>query len=187
MPSRQFSTLFVAAAFWVAVSPIAAAQATLSPAVNHESGVVKEVLSAQDAGYRYCSYFVQWRESTAFLGCVSPPLQRGDTVDFVVYREMRNGHRTLRFASRQDNSGADTERESEESQASIAAGKAAIQQVLTAESDGYRSVAYEVLWHNAQVIVTDSSGAPARSVGDTINFKVIRTETNHELSFSLDE
>lgn len=187
MSRCTFSTLGLVATVLACSTPVVLAQATVSPPVNHESGVIKEVLSAQDAGYRFCNYLVQWRDSSAFVGCASPSLQRGDSADFVVYRETRNGHRILRFAPRQDNSSADSERESEESQASIAAGKASIEQVMITENDGYRSVAYQVLWHNSKVIVTDFSGASARSVGDTINFKVIRTETNHELAFSLDE
>jgi hypothetical protein len=162
------------------------AQSPVSPAVNHESGVIKEVLSGEDAGYRFCSYVVHWRDTAAFLTCVSPALRRGDRVDFIVYRTAANGHRLLRFANTQDDADTGTERaESEESRASITAGKAQIQQVYIADSDGYTSVAYEVSWHNAQVIVVDTTGAPARGVGDSIDFQVIRSENDRVLSFTL--
>lgn len=162
--------------------------AAISPPVNHESGVIEEVLSAEDAGYRFCAYSVRWRETPIFLSCASQSRQRGDTVDFTVYRTSLDGHRTLRFVTSQDDWSASTEEaESEDSRASITAGKAVVQQVLIAENEGYRSVAYEVIWHGSQVIVVDPNAASAHMRGDSINFKVLRTEKNRELSFSLDE
>lgn len=164
------------------------AQATVSPPVNHESGVIQDVLTAQDAGDRFCTYLMQWRDTTAFVPCASPPHQRGDTVEFVVYRETKNGHRALRFAPSRQNADDSSERiDSAGFQATVSAGRSVIQHVLVADNDGYRGVAYEVPWHNAQVMVIDPTGASNRQVGDTINFKVIRTELNHELSFALDE
>jgi hypothetical protein len=185
MHIRTLSMLAIAAVF-SAYSASLLAQATVSPPVNHESGVIKEVFSGEDAGYRFCSYVLQWRDTAAFLTCTSPVLQRGDRADFVVYRTADSGRRSLRFANPQDTADPGTERaESEESHASITAGKAPIQQVFLAESDGYRSVGYQVTWHNAQVIVVDATGAPARGVGDSIDFQVIRAENTHELSFTL--
>src|ERR1700744_1706575 len=185
MPNRTLSMLGIAAVF-SAYSASSLAQATVSPPVNHESGVIQEIFSGQDAGYRFCTYLVQWRDTSAFLSCASPLLQRGDRADFVVYRTADNGRRSLRFANPQDAADPGTERaESEESHASVTAGKAPIQQVFLAESDGYRSVGYQVNWHNAQIIVVDATGAPARGVGDSIDFQVIRAENNHELSFTL--
>jgi hypothetical protein len=162
------------------------AQTTVSPPVNHESGIVKEVFSGEDGGYRFCSYVLQWRDTAAFLACGSPALQPGGRVDFIVYRTAANGRRYLRFTNTEDNADSGIERpESEESQASITAGRAPIQQLFLAESDGYRSVAYEVTWHNAQVVVVDTTGAPAKAVGDSIDFQVIRTENGRVLSFTL--
>src|ERR1700730_10562728 len=45
----------------------ACAQQPLAPPVNHESGTISEVLTAQDAGYRQIGYVVRWRGSQVFV------------------------------------------------------------------------------------------------------------------------
>jgi hypothetical protein len=161
----------------------------LSPPVNHEAGRIESVITATDDGYRFRGYVLSWRSMRIV---VADSLDRsrvpGDNLDIVVYRTEANGHRVLRFES---NSGIpsedEAEHESSSSSAAITLGTAQIEETVAAESDGYRFVGYFVTWHNQRVFVVDPQSAPARSTGETINFRVLRTGlgASQRLSFTL--
>ncbi len=163
----------------------------LSPPVNHESGTIDEVLTAEDAGYRMRGYVVNWRSARVFVsGAPAEPRQPGGSLDLTVYRSNVNGQRALRFAITQlgdDDSVAQDE--GRNAQVSITSGTAKVEDVLTAESGGYRFTAYLVNWHDKRVAVVDPLLHTAHAVGDQIDFRVYHTgaNENRQLSFSLSD
>jgi hypothetical protein len=165
--------------------------AALSPPINHESGTIEEILTADDGGYRMRGYVVNWRGSRVFVsGAPAEPRQIGANLDFVVYRSSINGQRGLRFAIAQMGDDASVAQdEGRNSQVSITSGTAKIEDVLTADNDGYRFVAYLVSWHDKRVAVVDPLLHAARSAGEQIDFRVFHTgvNENRQLSFALSD
>lgn len=162
---------------------------TLSPAVNHEVGRIQKVITATDAGYRYRGYVLTWR-SMRIVVAADPQEARmpGDNLEVVVNRSAVNGHRVLRFAVKSTVSDENVvDRESANSSASVTLGTARIEDSISADSDGYRFTGYFVTWHEQRIFVVDPQSAPARTTGEIINFRVVRTGlgANQRLSFSL--
>jgi hypothetical protein len=154
---------------------------------------------------------------TVVAGAPDESYGPGDNLDVVVYRTEVNGRKVLRFAtspsatnpsatnpsatnpsatgpSATNPSAASTsasndvaDRESTNASASITLGTARVEEVVSAESDGYRFVGYFVTWHDQRVFVVDPQSAPIHAIGDAIDFRVVRTGlgTNQRLSFSL--
>jgi hypothetical protein len=189
-------TTFIISSMWAFPAPSQQAPASqpaersvLSPPINHESGTIDEVLTAEDGGYRMRGYVVNWRGSRVFVsGAPAEPRQNGANLDFTVYRSNANGQRGLRFAITQmgDDSSV-AQDEGRNAQVSITSGTAKVEDVLTADNDGYRFVAYLVSWHDKRVAVVDPLLHAARSVGDQIDFRVFHTgaSDNRQLSFAL--
>lgn len=163
----------------------------LSPPINHESGTIDEVITAEDGGYRMRGYIVSWRSARVFVSAPpSEPRQPGAVVDLTVYRSNVNGQRSLRFAITQLGDDASVAQdEARNSQVAITAGTAKVEEVLTTENDGYRFTAYLVNWHGRRVAVVDPFLHAPHGVGDQINFRVFHTgaEENQRLSFSLSD
>ena len=163
----------------------AADPSQLAPPVNHESGHIKSVVSAADQGFRYTAYLVDWRNSRIVVSDRSAVhRQPGDTLDFIVYRRQTSQGNILRFDCESAEPGADEDDDS--SSAAITLGTAKIEEVLNIESDGYRFRGYFVSWHDQRVFVPDPGASALKAVGDTLNFRVLRTSqgTNKVLSFS---
>jgi hypothetical protein len=163
----------------------------LSPPINHESGTISEVLTADDGGYRMRGYVVAWRGSRVFvLGSAADPRPSGAPVDFTVYRSNLNGKRGLRFQVAQPGDDATVAQdESRNSQVSITSGTAKVEDVLAADNDGYSFVAYLVSWHDKRIAVVDPLLHTPKAVGDQIDFRVFHTgaSDNQQLSFALSE
>jgi hypothetical protein len=164
-------------------------RAPLSPPVNHENGRVKEVITATDDGFRFRAYVLTWREMRIVVsGGPDESSGVGDNLDIMVYRTDANGHKVLRFetgslaANENDPTG-----ESTSSSASMTLGRAQIEDSVSAESEGYRFVGYFVTWHGKRVFVVDPQAGPGRGVGDSIDFRVLRTGLGdmQRLSFSM--
>jgi len=192
----KITTFFIAAGCAQIVSAQTAAvhpadASALSPPVNHESGTIDEVLTAQDGGYRMRGYIVAWRGSRVFvLGSAADPRQSGAPVDFTVYRSSVNGKRGLRFQVAQPGDDATVAQdESGNAQVSITAGTAKVEDVLSIDNDGYSFVAYLVSWHDQRVAVVDPLLHTPKAVGDQIDFRVLHTgaSDNRQLSFSVGE
>src|ERR1700730_8036284 len=117
----------------------ACAQQPLAPPVNHESGTISEVLTAQDAGYRQIGYVVRWRDSQVFVtGSPNVPHRVGENLDFTVYRMETAGRKILRFAANLPPSGTGRGREeAERSKGPISLSRAPVEDSLVAENDGY--------------------------------------------------
>ena len=163
----------------------------LAPPVNHESGTISEVLTAQDSGFRQIGYVVRWRDSQVFVtGSPTVPHRVGENLDFTVYRTVAGGRKMLRFAANEPQSDTSSEREeAESSHASITSGGAPIENSLLAENDGYRFAAYQVMWHGMRVMVVDPLQKSVYKTGDTINFRVLRSGAGDDrlLAFVLSE
>jgi hypothetical protein len=178
----RITTLLIIGAFTqaaVAQSPAgqSADASALSPPINHESGTIDEVLTAEDGGYRMRAYVVTWRGSRVLvLGSPADPRQSGATVDFTVYRSNLNGKRGLRFEVSQPGDDATVAQdESRNAEVSITAGTAKVEDVLAVDNDGYSFVAYLVSWHDKRVAVVDPFLHTPKAVGEQIDFRVFRT------------
>jgi hypothetical protein len=164
-------------------------QTPLSPPVNHESGRVKEVITATDEGFRFRAYVLTWREMRIVVsGGPDESSGAGDSLDIMVYRTDANGHKVLRFetgslASNEN----DPTGESSSSSASMTLGRAPVEEAVSAESEGYRFTGYFVTWHGKRVFVVDPQSGPSRAVGESIDFRVLRTGLGamQRLSFSM--
>ena len=192
----KITSLFLGAAW--ALSAQAQAPATqaadpsmISPPINHESGTIDEVLTADDGGFRMRGYLVTWRGSRVFvLGVPTDPRQSGAILDFTVYRSSVNGQRGLRFMVAPTGGDATVAQdESRNSQVSITSGTAKVEEVLAVDNDGYSFVAYLVNWHDRRVAVVDPFVHTPRAVGDQIDFRVFHTgaNENRQLSFTLSQ
>jgi hypothetical protein len=164
-------------------------RSALSPPINHESGRVEEVISAADDGYHFRGYVLTWRSMRIVVaGTPDESHVPGDNLNVVVYRSDADGRRILRFESnlRAANDNV-VDADSTDSRASITFGTARIEDIVSADSNGYRFVGYFVMWHDQRVFVVDPQSLSTRAIGDTINFRVLRTElgANQRLSFSL--
>jgi hypothetical protein len=161
----------------------------LAPPINHESGTIDEVLTAEDSGYRMRGYVVTWRSARVFVsGAPTEPRQTGAGIDLTVYRSAINGQRALRFAITQLGDDASVAQdEARNAEVSITSGTAKVEDVLTADSDGYRFIAYVVNWHDRHVAVVDPLLHPPHAVGDQIDFRVYHTgaNENRQLSFAM--
>jgi len=161
----------------------------LSPPVNHEVGRVEEVITAADDGSRLRGYVLTWRAMRIVVtGSPEDSHVPGDNLDIVVYRSEVTGHRVLRFESSSPASNENiVDGESTTSSASVTLGTARIEDSIFADSDGYRFAGYFVSWHDQRIFVVDPQAAPARKIGETINFRVLRTGlgAGKRLSFSL--
>jgi hypothetical protein len=164
-------------------------RAPLAPPVNHETGRIEQVLTASDDGYRFRGYVLSWRSTRILVaGPPDEPRSPGDNLDVAVNRSEINGHKILRFESKLANSNDNVvDVDSTGSTASITSGTARIEDSVSADSDGYQFVGYFVTWHDQRVLVVDPQSAPTRAIGETINFRVLRTgvSSTRRLSFSL--
>ncbi len=163
----------------------------LAPPINHETGTISEVLTAQDSGFQQIGYVVRWRDSQVFVtGSLAAPQRVGENIDFMVYRSVAGSRKILRFAVNEPQSDASGDREeAESSHASVTSGGAPIEDTLIAENDGYRFVAYQVRWHGMRVMVVDPLQKSVYKIGDTINFRVLRSGAGEErlLAFALSD
>lgn len=171
----------------LAVSAAHAAETSaLAPPVNHESGHIESMLTATDQGYRYTAYVVQWRDARIVVtDRTLVPRQAGDSLDFVVHRQS-TGRNILRFDSGATENDNEVDEDGESSTAAITLGTSKIDEVVSVDSDGYRFAGYFVNWHEQRVFIPDPLSQPLKSIGDTVNFRVLHTSLggNKVLSFS---
>jgi hypothetical protein len=149
----------------------------LAPPFTQEGGVIDEVLTAADGGYRLRGYVVHWRDSTVYVtGSPDEILTKGEGLTFNVYRSMASGQGNLQFVTGGIELGPDLARqEAADSQASLTYGTGQVLNVLSAENGGYRFAAYAVSWHGARVMVVDPAPHSLHGLGDQIRFRVLHT------------
>lgn len=191
----RLSQAFIGVTLYSIVSMGANAQApqtqnsALSPPINHETAQIEQLITATDDGYRLREYILTWRSMRVVVaGAPDDARVPRDNFDVVVYRSEVNGRKILRFESNPSASNENrVDIDSTASSAAVTLGTARVEDNVSAESDGYRFVGYFVTWHDHRVFVVDSQSAPTRAIGETINFRVLRTGVgpSRRLSFSL--
>lgn len=158
---------------------------------SREAGVVDQVLSAAIDGYDYRAYVVAWRGSQIVIEdpTSATDYQAGDDVSFWMSRfrfPPPSSYMSQQFAFDRPLQ-TTVEQRPADLRMSMAMDSAPVRAVLTADLDGYRSIAYLVNWQNALVAVVDAFATTDFSPGDRITFSVARAATPNakELSFRL--
>lgn len=168
-------------------SPAAQAQ-TSSPAFTDETALIEEVVAAVDDGYRFRACVVRWHGVRVL---VSDPLADshggvGDSIRFIASRHDVDGMRLLSFTSVDHN--ADRHRSAPQKairDSTISSEDATIDEVLSAEDDGYRFTAYLATWHGTRIAISDPLARSHDVSGSPVTFVALHTGATGErlLSF----
>jgi hypothetical protein len=150
---------------------------------------VETVISAVDGDYRFHAYVVRWHDARVL---VSDPLAAsdravGDNIRFIASRHEAGGNRLLSFTSvDQDAQRSGAPAANATADSSVTTATAPIEEVLSAEEEGYRFTAYLVKWHDAQIGISDVLSRSHAAVGDPIGFLAIHTTVagEHLLAFN---
>jgi hypothetical protein len=145
---------------------------------DFKTGVVEEVLSAEDDGYRSTGYIVQAQGKR--IAIADPIAQThygiGDSITFLAVRTKIKGSSLLAFmALPPDINGAKPDPAAipgmtSEAKLITAPQSGGITEVLTANDADYSYRAYIVEMLGARLVVEDSSGAGAHQVGEQLAF-----------------
>jgi hypothetical protein len=145
------------------------------------SGAIEDVLSAQDGGYRFTGYVVRYQGQRIALVDRSQQAPRtiGDEIRFMEMRSNISRRRLTGFQML-----------STSSVAAANAGRAGrtvstngvVTEVLSAQIDGYRYLAYVVQWHEAELLLPDESASTDYRVGDTVPFTARYLQTTPPLA-----
>ena len=186
----NFKTLIIAAcailpaslnAQQVAATPgtgSAASAAKSSPSV--QSAAVEEIVASEDDGYRAIAYVVRWHGTRVL---VEDPLAKsrlsvGDNLNFIASPHDVAGNRLLSFVYTGPGCKCDgTSRNPAVTQGGTSGAKSAVglvEEVLTAEEDGHRFVAYIVQAQGARIAVSDPFPQSNHVVGENISYLAIR-------------
>jgi hypothetical protein len=179
MVRMSFRTFIIAAC---AILPVTLhAQQTYTTATgNSLSAAVEEVVASEDAGSRGIAYIVRWHGTRVL---VVDPLARShlsvsDSVNFIASHHDVAGKRLLSFIFAgpgcrcDDKSGKSGATQSVNSGAKSAIGL--VEEVLSADEDGYRFVAYVVQAQSARIAVSDPLAQSHHVVGENISFLALR-------------
>jgi hypothetical protein len=170
----------------------AAQQAAISqdpPAVaKSETASVEEVLATEDDGYRASTYVVRWHGNRVLLvdRLAATHLSVGDDVSFLVMRHEVGGNRLLSFAlSNQDCRCEDSRQRPttlpvDKDPPPVSGGAdfktGIVEEVLSAEDGGYRTVGYIVQSKGKRIAVADPIAQSHYGIGDSISFLAVRTK-----------
>jgi len=136
------------------------------------------VIASVDDGYRFRAYVVNWRGSRVV---VSDPLAEthhnaGDTIGFMVFRSDLGGKRLgfMTTGPRDDRlSGTQKGTENSSAGSGTSTEKAVVDEVLSAEDNGFNFTAYMVKWRGTRVAISEVESSHL-VVGDTVNFLALR-------------
>lgn len=144
------------------------------------SAAVEEVVAGEDAGFRSVAYVVRWHGARVL---VEDPLARsrlgvGDNLNFIASHHDASDKRLLSFifagaACKCD----DKSHKQDAAQDGYSGAKTMVglvEEVLSAEEDGYRFVAYIVQAQGSRVAVSDPLAQSHHAVGENISFLTIR-------------
>jgi hypothetical protein len=187
----SFRTLIIAAC---AILPVAlhAQQASTTgtgndaPAAKSSpktlSAAVEEVVASEDAGFKAIGYVIRWHGTRVV---VVDPLARsrlnvGDSMNFIVSHQDVSDKRLLSFiftgpACKCD----DKSRKPRATQSVNSGAKSAVglvEEVLDAQEDGYRFVAYVVQAQGARIAVSDPLAQSHHVVGENISFLALSND-----------
>jgi hypothetical protein len=187
----------IAAACAIAASTLAHAE---SPEANHApptpsavtyaSTPIEEVVEATDKGYRFDAFIVRWNGARVL---VSDPLGVchlgvGDTLRLRVAHLAFGETRLLKFMVAERDAQSGTLAASQPKISSdFLSGTATIQEVLSAEDQGFRFHAYLAKWRDSTIAIEDIAGATHDQVGESVSLAVVHASVNdHEtLAFAL--
>jgi hypothetical protein len=140
------------------------------------SAAVEEVVANEEAGFRAISYVVRWHGSRVLV--VDPlagsRLGVGDNLQFIASHHEVSDRRLLSFSlTGQACKCDDKSRKPAAAQDGPSGAKTAVglvEEVLSAEEDGYRFVAYIVQAQGARIAVSDPLSQSHHAVGETIQY-----------------
>ena len=151
------------------------------------TGVVEEVLSAQESGFRFNAYIVRSHDQQL---AVSDPLalSHHDIGEQINYLTLRTSSRSGRLLDFQVQSSAADKAPILKPlcgmQASLETG--IIDQVLSTRVDGYDYRAYIVEWRGSPIVIDDLTPSTNYRPGDSVNFWLSRAQLppdNHKLQW----
>ena len=159
-------------------------QAPTTPRIS-QTATIEEVMATDEDGYRARSYVVRWHGARVL---VTDPLSRthlhiGESISFIAARHEVAGQRILSFvldgrqACRCDDKSPKPGVPAVEA-ASAEMKTGLVEEVLSAEQDGYRFVAYIVQSHGSRLAVADPIARTHSAVGDSISFMANRIKLN---------
>jgi hypothetical protein len=163
-----------------------APSATQTPSTTSsmETGVIDEILTTSVEGYGYTAYVVRSLGSRVVVDDTADakPHRVGDEISLVVRRlAVARGQGVLIIAA------SESRDVPEAMQMSMTNDTATVEEILTAETNGYRFLAYIVKWNGARVAVSDVFATTRYAVGDRITFPIARSESSgrRQLKFML--
>lgn len=153
-----------------------AKQAPMKPAPMNassveQSGLVEDVLSAQQDGFRFRAYVVdlQGQRVPVFDTLSLSDHAIGEQIDVLGVR-LNTGHGALAVFQVRPDAHAVARLRPPGSTVSVSRESGTIDEVLAAQSGGYRYRAYVVQWHGTRVVVPDQSSQTDYEAGDTLTF-----------------
>jgi hypothetical protein len=161
-----------------------------SPAPQTATASVEEVLAAEDDGYRVSTYVVRWHGNRVLLvdRLAATHLAVGDDVSFLVMRHEVGGNRLLSFALSNQDCRCEDRRQRpktppvDKDPPPVSSGAdfktGIVEEVLSAEDGGYRTVGYIVQSKGTRIAVADPIAQSHHGIGDSISFLAVRTKLN---------
>jgi hypothetical protein len=160
-----------------------------NPPLKAETASVEEVLATEDDGYHASSYIVRWHGNRVLLvdPSASTQLIAGDNVSFVVSHHDVGGKRLLSFVfTRNPDCRCEDKRQQPTAPPKgrdpgpVAGGAdfktGVVEEVLSAEDDGYRSTGYIVQAQGKRIAIADPIAQTHYGIGDSITFLAVRTK-----------
>ncbi len=148
-----------------------------------DTGVVEEVLSAQDNGFRYAAYIVISQGQQIAVSDVMALSHHviGEQIDYVAVKSA-SPHPFLSFAVQLSAAEkASLSRPLCGLKQSLESGS--VDQVLSANVDGYEYRAYVVEWRGSQIVVDDPTAETNYEAGDSVSFWVSRFSKSESITF----
>jgi hypothetical protein len=135
------------------------------------TATIEEVLHTEDDGYRFIAYLASWNGSRI---AISDPLASshggiGGPVSFMAVHAGANGKHVLAFESTEQSNPTGSVR-AQRAPATASPETGIVDEVLTAEADGYLYHAYVVQWNGSRIVVTDEDAPTQYQAGDGVTF-----------------
>jgi hypothetical protein len=139
------------------------------------SAPVEEVVASEDAGYKAIAYVVRWHGMRVLVDdtLARSRLSVGDGVNFIASHHDVGDNHLLSFMFMGPPCKCDDKSKSAPTQNGNSAAKSAVgivEEVLSAQEDGYRFVAYIVQAPGARIAVSDPLAQSHHVVGENISF-----------------
>jgi hypothetical protein len=156
--------------------PVAAATIA-QPSSTRANAVIEDVIEAVDDGYRFNAYVVRWHGVRVV---VSDPTSQGhlavgDTLHFIAgHSDVIKGQRMLSFISTEHDANSSDHAGLSAASSAVQSETSTVEEVLTAQEDGYQFTAYIIRWQGKRVAVIDMQSSPPQAVGDQIDLVVMR-------------